>query len=95
MPWNFEDRTILCMAQPCIIVNSAHLIDAGDAQSVEEGDKDLRRDDGRDGVAQAEEPEGCAITIRLGGRANHRDARHEAGGKRHRNGHRVHLAATQ
>ena len=76
-------------------MNSAHLIDAGDAQSVEERDEEFRRDSGRDGIAQAEQPEGRAVAIRLGGCADHRDARHEAGGKRHRNGHRVHFAPTQ
>lgn len=74
---------------------TSHLIGAGDAQSVEKWDKNLRRDHRHDGVGEAEDPEGSSVQVSLRWCANDCDARHEAGSQWHGNRHSRHLPATQ
>lgn len=80
---------------PSNISWSAHLVGAGDAQSVEDWDKDLGRDGWHDGIGEAEDPEGGAVAVGLCRRANDGDAGHEAGRERHGNRHGCHLPSAQ
>ncbi len=88
--------SVLCPhANPLCPVLPSYLVCAGDAQPVKQRQEEFSADHGHDGIGEDEEPEWCAVQIRLCRSANNSDTWHKTSreGQSHR--HCCHLTAAQ
>ena len=69
-----------------------YLEDAGQIESVEDGQEEVSRERNHDGVAEAHHPVLGAVDIHLGRRPQNHDGRHETSEQRQRHGQNAHLS---